>query len=147
MPAREAQSTQHGQREPQASSRAGQHCLLGKVPEAQGGCTQGQAVGHLQNHRDESKGPLDSNTRGTKIKQLGEILPSVNRQERLPRMVEPAFSMPAAALCQPPDSGWQRPPVSKRPDSLQGPCGWQTLQETLNRTADQKHQRPQATLI
>ena len=105
MPAREAQSTQHGQREPQASSRAGQHCLLGKVPEAQGGCTQGLAVGHLQNHKDESKGPLDSNTRGTKIKQLGEILPSVNHQERLPRMVEPAFSTPTAALCQPPDSG------------------------------------------
>ena len=104
-------------------------------------------MGHLQDYKDESKGLLDSNTRGTKVKQLGEILPGVNRQERLPRTVEPAFSTPAVALCQPPDSGWQRPPVSKGPDSLQGPRGWQTLQETLNRTTDQKHERPQAALI
>lgn len=38
-------------------------------------------------------------------------------------------------------------PVSNRPDSLQGPRRWQPLPETLNRTRDQEHQRPQATVI
>lgn len=133
-----------GQRDTEGFQQRGQHCLPGRGLEAA---------------RTRDTEPETTTVRAGahwraialgQIKRVGKYHRVKAGRKGSPRTAEPMCPMHARALSKPPASGLQLPPLSHRPDSLQGPQSWQTLQEMLNMTTVQSPlecRRPQATLI